>query len=143
MILMNWIRSDDGGFTAFHMRMRRVRLARYVHEQLIAHMQAIYCHEQTALALYRELAARATISGQRDLFLRLAQTEARRIARRTEIFERLNVPVPCCGSRLGRLGQQILIRLGARYVLAWIRFIKRGDIRRQMALARMLKSLSG
>ncbi|PJF27970.1 MAG: hypothetical protein CUN53_02050 [Phototrophicales bacterium] len=100
---MNWIRSDDGGITAFHMRMRCMKLARFVHEQLIAHMQAIYCHEQAALALYHELAARTNVPRQRDLFLRLAQTETRPIARRADLFEQLNVPLPCCGSRLGQV----------------------------------------
>jgi len=72
MILMNWIRKDNGGFTTFRARMSRGTLAHFVREQLVAHMQTIYCHEQAALAIYKELAANAT-PARRDVFLRPAQ----------------------------------------------------------------------
>ncbi|XWX02971.1 hypothetical protein VZO05_10695 [Aggregatilineales bacterium SYSU G02658] len=103
MILMNWIRNDDGGFTAFQVQVSREKLARFIYGQFLDHMQAIYCHEQTALALYEVLAARTTDPVLRDIFLRLAETEACQIARRAEMLRRLNASLPCCGNWLGRL----------------------------------------
>ena len=142
MILMNRIRSDDGGFTAFRVQVSRAKLARFIHGQFVAHMRSIYCHEQAALALYHGLAARAADPARRDVFLRLAQTEMRQLERRAEMLKRLNAQVPCCVTRLGRLRQHVLIWLGPRYALAWIKHIKKGDVRRQMELARLLKTLN-
>lgn len=142
MILMNWIRNDDGGFTAFRVQVSREKLARFIRGRFVAHMQSIYCHEQTALALYQGLAGRATDPTRRAVFLRLAQTETRQLERRAEMLKRLNAHVPCCGTWLGRLRQRVLIWLGPRYALAWVRHIKQGDVRRQMELARLLRTLS-
>ncbi|MFQ3567146.1 MAG: hypothetical protein SNJ59_09100 [Aggregatilineales bacterium] len=143
MILMNWIRSDDGGFTAFQVQVSHEKLARFIHGQFLAHMQTIYCHEQIALAIYKTLATNASDPVRRDVFLRLADTETRQLARRAEMLKRLNACIPSsCDTLRGRIWRQLLTRLGHRYALAWIKHIKKGDIRRQMELARLLKTLS-
>lgn len=142
MILMNWIRNDDGGFTAFQVQVSRARLARFIQGQFVAHMRTIYCHEQTALALYHGLAGRATDPVRRDVFLRMAETETRQLARRAQLLRRLNASVPGCGGALSRLRQCVLIRLGPRCALAWIKHIKKRDVRRQLELARLLNMLS-
>jgi hypothetical protein len=142
MILMNWTRSDGGGFTAFRVRVSREKLANFIHGRFVAHMQNIYCHEQAALAVYVGLAANAGNPAHRDILLRLAENEARQLARRAELLRRLNARVPCsCDTLHGRLWQRLLIRLGARWALAWIRHVKKDDIRRQLELARLLKTL--
>jgi hypothetical protein len=143
MILMKWIRSDDGGFTAFQVQVSRKKLARFIRGRFIAHMQTIYCHEQTALAIYKRLAANAGDPVRRDVFLRLADTETRQLARRAEILQRLNARIPCgYDTLLGRVWRQVLVWLGGRYALMWIRHIKNGDVRRQLELARLLKEPS-
>lgn len=68
MILMNWIRDDDGGFTAFQVQVSREKLARFLHGQFVDHMQRIYCHEQSALAIYKGLAASASVPRDRIFF---------------------------------------------------------------------------
>lgn len=142
MILMNWVRNSDGSFTAFHVQTRRAKLARFIQGQLIAHMQAIYCHEQAALALYQALAAHTTHPVRRAVLLRLAEQERLQLARRADVLNRLQAPIPGCLGRWARLRQRALIWLGPRFALAWIKAIKRGDIRRQIELTRQLKSLS-
>ncbi|MCS7072176.1 MAG: hypothetical protein NZM00_11765, partial [Anaerolinea sp.] len=68
MISRNRVYNAAGGLTAVQSQLRRVKLARYVQGQLIDHMQAIYRHEQFALALYQAFAARAKSPVQRNLF---------------------------------------------------------------------------
>jgi hypothetical protein len=143
MILMNWIRKDNGGFTTFRARMSRGTLARFIREQLVAHMQKIYCHEQAALAIYKELAANANNPARRDVFLRLAEAEARQLARRAELLQRLNAHIPCdCDTLYGRAWRRTVLWLGPYYALAWVKHVKRGDVRRQLELMRLLKTLS-
>jgi hypothetical protein len=143
MILMNWIRNDDGGFTAFQVQVSREKLARFIHGRFVAHMQRIYCHEQTALAIYKGLAANAGDPVRRDSFLRLVDTETRQLARRAEMLQRLNARIPCgCDTLRGRVWRRLLVWLGPRYALAWIKHVKNGDIRRQLELAHLLKTLS-
>ncbi|MCS6835306.1 MAG: hypothetical protein NZ750_04730 [Anaerolineae bacterium] len=142
MILMKWLREDPSGLTPFQAQVRRARLARLVRELLIEHMQSIYCHEQTALALYQGLAQSATDPTHRNIFSKLAQVEAQRLSRRASMLRRLDVNVPCCDGWLRRLRWRLLIRLGPRLSLAWIKLIKKNDVRRQAELARLLKTLS-
>lgn len=140
MILMNWTRSDGGGFTAFQVRVSRAKLARFVHRQFVGHMQAIYCHELAALAICRALAANTDDLARRDAFLRLAEIEARQLARRAEMLQRLDAQVPCkCDTLPRRLWRHLLVWMGPRCALAWIRHVKLGDVRRQLALANLLK----
>ncbi len=143
MILMNWIRNDDGGFTAFQVQVSREKLARFIHGRFVAHMQRIYCHEQTALAIYKGLAANAGDPVRRDVFLRLAEAEARQLARRAEMLQRLDARIPCdCDTLRGRVWRRIVVWLGPRCALTWIKHIKQNDVRRQMELARLLKTLN-
>ncbi|MFQ3648549.1 MAG: hypothetical protein SNJ54_16380 [Anaerolineae bacterium] len=142
MILMNWVRNNDGSFTAFQVHTHRAKLARFIQGQLIAHMQTIYCHEMAALALYQALAARATHQVRRDILLRLAKQEGMQLARRADVLGRLQAPIPGCIGHWGQIRQRVLVWLGPRFALAWIKAVKRGDIRRQIELTRQLKSLS-
>jgi len=142
MILMNGTRSGDSGFTAFQVQVSRAKLAHLIRERFIAHLQTVYCHEQTALALYRGLAARTADSARRDMFLRLAQTKDRRAARLANILQQLNTAPPrTCAGRRARIWQRLLVRLGPRCALAWIEHMKRGDTRRQIELTRLLRTL--
>jgi len=142
MILMNWTRSSDG-FTAFQVRVSREKLARFIHGRFVAHLQKIYCHEQTALTIYKKLAANTNNPSRRDVFLQLAEAEARQLARRAEMLQRLNARIPCgCNTLSGRIWQRIIVWLGPGFALGWIKHTKKGDIQRQLELARLLKTLS-
>lgn len=74
--------------------------------------------------------------------MRLAYAEAHQLGRRAELLQRLNATVPApCLSRLDRSWQRLLVWTGPRLALAWIRYVKRGDVRRQLHLAQLLKYL--
>jgi hypothetical protein len=144
MIRMNWIRNNEGGFTGFQVRVSRAKLAGLVCERLLAHTRAIYCHEQASLALYRSLALNAPDARRRDLYLLLAEGEMRQLNRRAQMLRRLNAGIPGhCETRLGYLWRKLLVWSGPRYALAWVKRVKMGDLRRQLELMRLLKTLSG
>lgn len=143
MIMMNWMRNDHGGFTAFQIRVNREQLVRFIQGQLVTHTQRIYCHEQEALAIYRALAAHTNNALHRDLFLRLVETEQQQLNRRRNLLIRLNATIPCdCKRLISRFWRQVLVQCGPRWALAWIKWMKRHDVRRQLELARLLSDLN-
>jgi len=139
MLLMTWIRNEHGGFTAYPTDIHRARLIHRRREQLAAAMrrvmQQLYCHEQTALFLYEALAVRAKDAARRATFLSLAEMKKQQLAHRQEMLLRLKAPIPGeCRPLWARLWQALLLCLGDSIVLAYIKFIKRRDLRRQVKL---------
>lgn len=113
-----------------------------IRDQLIEQLWLVYQHEQAAMAIYQGLAARTANPIQRDIFLRLARAEARRIERRAEILLRLGAHAQRNrATLLKRAWQQMLILLGPRYALAWIRNTKKRDVNCQMRLIGLLEAL--
>ncbi len=115
-----------------------------IRDQIIEQLWLVYQHEQAAMAIYQGLAARTANPIQRDIFLRLAQAEARRIEQRVEILLRLGAHAHAQRDRatlLKRAWQHMLILLGPGYALTWIKNTKKRDVSRQMRLIGLLKAL--
>lgn len=143
MLLMTWVRNENGGFTAYPTNIHRARKIRQRREQLAATLrrviQRLYYHEQTALFLYEALAARTRDASHRQTFLTLAELQRQQLAHRREMLQRLRADIPNgCQSIGARLWQAVLLRLGAGALLAYIKFIKRRDLRSQLKLFDML-----
>lgn len=144
MILMSWVRNGQNGFTAEKIRVDRTQLARFLKRQLTQNLWRIYCHEQTALAIYDGLAAQTADPLRRAVLLRLAERERNQLRRRAGALHRLNAGVPDdCQTVWARAWQRALIWSGPRWALAWIERVKRSDLRCQLELVRFMRGLRG
>lgn len=143
MILMNCVRHTSEGFTVYPQNTHRARLIDLLKKQLADTMRRIYCHEQTALFLYESLAAHTSSATQRDIFLVLAESEKRQLARRAALLSRLNASVPCqCQTVWGRFWQRFLLSRGPGSVLAYIEHTKRRDLRYQLKLIGIIRGVT-
>lgn len=135
-----WI-ENTGDLTA-QRSITRAELKRVITQQIIAHVQCIYHHEQMACALYQTLAEKTCNPDQRDLLQRLASVEQGRMQRCVVLLRRLNAPLPAeSHSAIRRVWIHLLSLAGIRWALAWIEWRKRGDARRHLALLQTLRNL--
>lgn len=142
MILMTWVRNDNGSLTAYPTNIHRARLMRLLQERLAENMQRIYGHEQTALFFYESLAAYAGDTTHRDIFSALVESQKRQLVRRAEMLQRLCVCIPCSRRTVwARVWQRFLLHLGPGFVLAFIRHTRRRDLHYQLRLSIMFRGL--
>lgn len=144
MIIMTWVRNDQGSFTVYPARPPRTQMNKLLKERWIETMQRVYCHEQTALFLYRSLAERTDNPSRRKAFLALAASQERQLQRRQQMLLRLNAAVPCQSQTpWRRLWLRLLLRLGPSSVMFYIKRIKRRDLHCQMRLVEMVLGMTG
>jgi len=147
MLIMTWVRNQDGGFTAYPTNIDCVRQIRRCHKQLAAEMrrimQRLYCHEQTALFLYSALAARTRDAVSREKYLALAELQRKQLVHHKQMLLRLNVNIPSgCQTIWARIWQALLLHLGTGTVLTYIKYIKHRDLTRQLKLYEMIRRMN-
>lgn len=143
MLLITWVRYDNGGFTAWPETAHRTLLMDVLAKHLAAAMRRVYCHKQTAVFLYEALAARAADMTERDIFLALAEAEKRRLTRVRRILQRVDANIPCEDRTMwGSFWRRFLLRCGRGVVLAYIQHVMRCDLRDQARLLNMIRSIT-
>ncbi|TVR22525.1 MAG: hypothetical protein EA396_05755 [Anaerolineaceae bacterium] len=143
MTTTNWTRDGNGGITAFDIQRHSDLSARVAHRKIVNHMRRIYQHEQIAFDLYQQLAERTAKPASKQLYGRLQLAEAEQLKRRAKLLKRLGAKPPRqIGTALGRLWRAALVKINPRYALMWLRWIKRGDVRRQREAANLLREFA-